>query len=187
MATIDMSPAFGPGYVTRMLGYTLAANSSVGYPAGAPMLAPGDGGTANQKTYLSVMKGTIPIDFSTLVNSTSRSADKLITFSTGTDFSPSATTVNPAIISTNYVAAGAPGIATWFWIYTVYNGYTGSLNGLTSPAGVSDTTLLHQLIGTAGAVGSGADLEIPDTNIVAGNAYRILNLRLQFPTTWTFA
>jgi hypothetical protein len=44
--------------------------------------------------------------------------------------------------------------------------------------------LVHQMIGTVGMTGSGADLEINNTTVVSGTVYRISNLRINFPTTF---
>lgn len=179
MATIDMSPAFGTAYATRMVGYPTGIIGTT--PATRPLFngytgdnfAPNTGG-------IKIMKGIVPTDFSTLLLSTTRASDVLVNFLTGfydasipgirDNLTPSSTASNPIIISTNYISATSSGLGTWFWVQQF-----------------DSTNLLQQIIGTVGTVGSGADLEIPDTNIVSGNAYRILNLRLQFPTTWTFA
>jgi hypothetical protein len=130
-----------------------------------------------------IMKGTVPTDFSTLTNFNVRAADVLITFdttpamsSTGNNlFLPSQDAANPIIISTTYKNATASGVATWYW-WTVRKVFS-----------LLDTDpFCHQIIGTIGIVGSGADLEISDVNLVSGNAYRVYNLRLNWPTTWTF-
>jgi hypothetical protein len=42
------------------------------------------------------------------------------------------------------------------------------------------------MIGTVGLTGSGADLEIADVNIVSGNQYKIVDLKIQFPSVWTY-
>jgi hypothetical protein len=120
------------------------------------------------------MKGTVPTDFSTLTSLSSRSADTLVTFSgPNNDFSVSQSNVNPAVISTVYANATATGTVTWFWFVTkLWWSQT--------------AVLIHQVIGTVGLTGSGADLEMGATSIVTGQPYRVLNLRILFPSTWTF-
>jgi hypothetical protein len=139
---------------------------------------------------LLILKGTVPVDFSGLTVRTSRDADRLITFmrehdqpaavnipsNSINDFSPSVTSTNPAVISTIYKPAALSGVATWFWWQVIVG------NG----AGAWSTAMVHQVIGTVGLVGSGADLEINDTNVVLGEPYRVLNLRIQFPSSWTY-
>ena len=204
MATIDMSPAFGTSYTTRMLGLgtSVLANTTntLGAAAKSPLLNSyvGSNGTTPMysadiasNTYLWIMKGTAPTSFATLGGDTTTrpASDILVQYTTGhnaaADFAPSIATLNPATISTNYVAASGTGLASWFWLFQrrYGSGNAGDIGG----SWTLTTALFHQVVGTVGTVGSGADLEIPDTNIVSGNAYRILNLRLQFPTTWTFA
>jgi len=127
------------------------------------------------------MKGTVPVNFSTLVNFNARSADVLVTYITQSlapgDFSPTVSTTNPSTIATNYVVATATGTATWFW-WTQRATVGGNVNGTDA--------LVHQVIGTVGTIGSGADLEISSVSITSGSAYRILNLRLNWPTTWVY-
>jgi hypothetical protein len=86
--------------------------------------------------------------------------------------------VNPAVISTQYVAASASGTATWFWWIVPPTLGSGNRDTAATP--------IHQIIGTVGATGTGSDLELVSTTITAGEQYRILNLRILFPTTWTY-
>jgi hypothetical protein len=46
--------------------------------------------------------------------------------------------------------------------------------------------LIHGIIGTVGAVGSGADLEMTDPNMVAGQPYNITSLKIQIPSSWSY-
>lgn len=126
--------------------------------------------------YISIYSGSVPTDFSTLTLPSSRSADVLLTFVSGINQIFQYTvnvTSNPAVINTAYTTASASGTATWFRWYTAY-------------AGTSPTSVVQQIIGTVGATGSGADLEIPTTALVSGTAYRIQNLRIQFPSSWSY-
>ena len=188
MATLEMSSAFASAYVNRMhtLGtiittvtppLTTAALAATA-ASGTGLLNSGAGQYGWANTYFYIMKGTAPADFSTLINFNARSADVLLTFATANlnagDFLPSNPNINPSLIQTNYVNASATGTATWFW-------WTQRVNPL-----LGTDFLILQIIGTVGAVGSGADLEIPSTSIVTANPYRISNLRLNWPTIWTF-
>lgn len=122
--------------------------------------------------FINIYKGTVPVDFSTLTSATSRSADILISIATASTTNFYLTyqiTSNPAVINSAYVLASSSGTATWFRWYTALS-----------------SNVIHQIIGTVGATGSGADLEIPNTSIVSGQPYRIQNLRLQFPSSWTY-
>lgn len=124
--------------------------------------------------YISIMKGTVPSTL-TFTDFNQRSSDSLCSFTTS-NFSPSSSTyyLNPAVIGTIYVAAGASGTATWFWWY-IRTGYDGVGTGI-----------VQQLAGTVGVTGSGADLEVPSTTITSGQLLRITNLRLRLPTTYTY-
>ncbi len=124
-----------------------------------------------------IYKGTIPTDLSTLTTWTARSSDLLINFYNTTSSTFSTTIVastNPIVVSSTLVAASASGTATWFRL----------LNA--GPATYSGQEVVHQIVGTVGTSGSGADLEMSTTNIVSGSNYRIQNLRISFPSTWTY-
>lgn len=81
---------------------------------------------------------------------------------------------DPTIISSTFSAAIATGVASWFWIYTGEAGI---------PYGVfpDPTAIYHNIIGTIGTVGSGEDMEMLNTSIVAGQFLRIINLNLKMP------
>ena len=183
MPTLEMSSAFATGYVTRMLGKGADIQGGA-TPATTPLMAqssPGGYGSFGTTMILMVLKGAVPTNFSTLTDLSVRSADVLMTFyTTAGDFTPSIANVNPGIINTTYRASTAAGTATWFWWVTrrLGDGAGGVYTEYTTP--------INQMFGTVGVTGSAADLEIPDTNIVSGLPYRITNLRLNFPTTWTY-
>ena len=134
-----------------------------------------------QVVSIHLMQGVVPTDLSTLTSYSVRSADILVSwynFNYGNSNNLSAFHINissyttPCIISSSYVAATASGTATWFW-WTVRNiPSSGNMTG--------GTTLHHQIVGTVGTTGSGADLELPDVNITSGENYRFLNLRIDF-------
>jgi hypothetical protein len=175
MATIELSSGFMASLPTRIIRYNENVNSgNVGSVTG--LLMNGSESYGYPTAYITLMKGAVPADLSTLTSFTSRSADTLVTFSMASaHFAPSQTALNPAIISTIYVNASAAGTATWFW-WTARPRYSFD----------SPNSIIHQVVGTVGTVGSGSDLEMGTTSIVAGEPYRIVNLRLQFPAMWTY-
>jgi hypothetical protein len=127
-----------------------------------------------------LMKGTVPTDFSELTSTTSRDSDILVTWTTSTigwNFTDPVTNFDGlAVVSSPYAVATASGIATWFWWY------------LATPANpvypATENYIVIQLAGTVGT--SGADLNIPDTTIIAGANYRFENLKFDVPTEYTY-
>lgn len=150
-------------------------------------LLSGGGANDNNQTrngIISIMKGTVPTDFSTLIDYTSRSADVLVQWAVTTAASryPSATfstssitNTNPANINTTFVSAVASGTATWFWWITRGNGYFGASN-----------QIFDQIIGTVGLPGTGNDLEIPSTSVTTGQLFRLIDLRMQISTSYSY-
>lgn len=180
MSKIELSPASINPYVTRLMSYSIPQGAGHAKASMAALLA-GSNQNDSSEPYASIriMKGTMPSDFNELTGSNSRSTDVLLKFITATaqkgnlnNFGPTVANINPATIQTDYVKATANGTATWFW-------WTVSEQG-------NGTALFHQIIGTVGAAGSGEDLEIPDTNVITDLAYRITNLKLLFPVSWTY-
>ena len=123
---------------------------------------------------IKIMKGVVPAGFSELTDINSRNADLLISFTTPTFSGLAITNCNPNQLSFYPQIASASGAATWFWMSTGI--HSGSCN----------TTQYNRLWGTVGLQSSGADLEISDTNIVAGNVYKVLNLRIGLPQSYTY-
>jgi len=110
-------------------------------------------------------QGTVPTDFSALTSYNSRISDQLVLMTTDlTDWSSSGTSV---VLTTNYTTATASGVATWFFWYNNDSGF---------PA----------LVGTIGALGSGADLELGNTTINSGARYRVNQLALSLPVPYTY-
>jgi len=184
MPTIDFSPGMASGISTRMLrlGENLSSTNNVAVSG----LTIGSGignGAAGAMGLLLLMKGTrpLPTDQTTI---DALAADVLVRFVSnsspvGGDFQTTQQGPNPAIISTSYKNAEASGVATWFW-WVVAQGQSGA------PSYSTSLPLHQQIIGSVGTTGSGADLEIPNTTITASEAYRVMNLRLQFPTSWIY-
>lgn len=138
---------------------------------------------SNNETYqfrgqIDICKGTVPTDFSTLTAYNSRSTDILVTFKSNYPDkkflnASSLSTGGPLELASNPSAASQSGTATWFILRT-YSPLDAAVN------------LFHQVIGTVGTVGSGSDLEISSTSIVSGSSYRILALKFQIPTSYTY-
>lgn len=136
------------------------------------------GGGANTSV-LQIYKGSMP-SWGTFTNRTQRSSDLLINF-------PLAQTVGSysiigfvdgrwrVIFGVNNVAvaATASGQATWFLLAN----NQGANTSLTDRAAA---------MGTVGAIGSGADLELPSTEIVTGDFYTSAGVYLNFPQSWEF-
>lgn len=147
----------GTSHVAAITGLLMSGGDSYGSP-GARM---------------TLMKGAVPA-LSSLTSYTSRNADVLVEFVVRSgQMAPTQPTVNPSVISTTYADATQAGTATWFW-WTVRPVYIGD----------SPNNIIHQIVGTVGLPGSGADLIMQNTNIDVGSPYRILNLRISYQSTW---
>ena len=124
---------------------------------------------------VSIMKGSMPTSFSELPIVTSRSTDILVNYKTSQRLELRDIIINndsnPVTFRTIYKNATAAGTASWFWCSAYY---------FNSP------NIFQQFIGTVGAQGSGADMEISSTDIVLGTAYRVLTSNVQIPTAWTY-
>ena len=180
MSVIDISA----GWMGALVPYILRSTTSQGNfnPAATGLLQQGNGYPNGCTGTINFMQGSVPTDFSTLTTVGSRASDILCRFQTGQDnagdFGVSQYNTNPCVIATQYVDAIATGTATWFWWYSAENSISGQ------PTNASP--LVQQAFGTMGLTGSGSDLEMISTSIVAGRPYRILNLRVQFPSIWTY-
>lgn len=186
MPTIAFSDAFMSGSASTYMGRLMAYNSI----NNNGLLSPGSDGWSGYRPagYLMLMKGTVPTDFTGLTAYSSRSSDRLCSWVIANgdtnNFSPSASSVNsnPNTIETGFVAAEFSGTATWFWFFTrgwapyVYPTY---------PSGYSDT-IYSQIVGTVTATGGGGDLEIASTTITANQLLRVMNFRIELPSTYTY-
>lgn len=128
-------------------------------------------GGSNGDTQLVIYKGSVP-SFPTFTDASTRSADVLITFSLqGLTSSYAITTTANSFrlqlgVNTVPQAASAAGTATWF---------------LLRRAGTSSLTDKGAMIGTIGATGSGADLELASTSITIGPLYSSNGIFINFP------
>ena len=161
LSVVQLSPSFLASLPARVLN---DGNSSPTANIAQCGLLP-NGSTV--KGYINIFSGAMPVT-PTLVT---LPAGSLIEFSTTNNDFLIQSSVNPAVISTSYVSAQASGLATWFLWSTRDN----------------SGTIYQQAIGTVGLQGSGADLELlnlktvlANTQITAGEFYRVLNLRMEF-------
>ncbi len=159
---MELSAGFITTYLPRIYGGAEGTIALSTFP-----LLNSSYGSASFVRRLTIMKGTIPSNFSGFANSSSYASDVLITYTNAEITTVS--TSNPTTTFTISKGASLSGTATWFWAASIYNG-----------------ALFNQFIGTVGVTGSGADLEINDVNVVSGNGYRVLNLKIQIPTSWTY-
>lgn len=207
MAHIELSADFATDYIKRIIGKehyqndyvnwlpstdagtaelrlkTIASitgllSRTTAYPAGGFAFVPG---ALNMNLVL--MAGAAPTSINDLSSYSSILPNILVRFNTAIDRNgismqdfriPTVDTANPVVINSEYVPADASGVATWFLLF-----------GLNQSGGSFTNSIVPFIMGTVGVVGSGSDLEIPDNSIISGQAYRIIDLRLQFPTSWT--
>lgn len=175
MANIEFSQAFMDLIPVTMIRLGSASSStSLGVYSQCGLLAPT---TWYHRSAIEVFSGPVPTGWldSTAMASV-LSNNLLIQYlgatTNGTELNYGVT-LGPVVrgpttrINTIYRAATNSGLATWFWIRT----YSG-------------TTPLQQIIGTVGLPGSGSDLEMSDTNIVAGRPYRLCDIKITFPSSW---
>ena len=163
MATIALSTAFVSPYIQRLMG---ASGNGKAVTVGDTVAISSKINLFNKKdqTYLPeeqvvcqvhIMKGEVPVDFTTLLNSQTRETDRLVSFTTYNnkgvnEFSKSLLNVNPVVITSEYAKAYATGTATWFWWMVKRD---------------MGTEIYHQIIGTLGVGGSNSDLEISDIEV----------------------
>jgi hypothetical protein len=192
MPTVELSPEYVKSMLPGLFRLSDGINRDSEYPSGSGLLNTG----ASIDNYVSdrhglgaiwLMKGSIPSSFTEITNLNSRLSDVLCKFHTGAqaeDFSPTTVSNNPVNVSTVYKTAEATGTATWFWWHVSprLTGNFSTYEELIDPT----ANLLHNIYGSVGLTLSGADLEMENVNIVAGQDYRISDLPLRFPTTWTY-
>ena len=171
MSTIRMSSAL----ISSMVEGTYAGNLIATSGTVASLLS---GGGSAGTSILIIYKGTVPTDFTSFTDRSTRSSDVLITFSLGVG---TVSYTNLGLVNNarqflvgkalTPVAASASGTASWF---------------LLCRGGTTTLTDKGALMGTVGILGSGADYEIGNVNIVSGSNYTSAGLYLNFPTSWTF-
>lgn len=125
---------------------------------------------------LAIYKGT-PETFPSFTDRSTRASDLLISF-----ILPTTPYQDIGLVGTAYrwlvgrkttnTAATGSGTATWFLCYRILTGN----NSLTN---------VGAMIGSVGTLGSGADLEIADTNIVSGSNYQCNGFYFNIPLNWS--
>lgn len=187
MAKIEFSPAFAAGTANRIANLS---GTTVPGPSGASLIGGWDYWENYSLKSLMIFKGTKLTRAEMEASRNMATAgtplklamtnDLLIKFSNTSsidntnDFSPSVVGTNTLEIITKYRPVTASGTASWFLYFSKsYNDYTSS-------------TLGNFIIGDVGTPGSGADLIIADTNIVAGELNRVTGWKLSFPYSWEY-
>jgi hypothetical protein len=166
----DGFPPIVDGYVTPLLPFLMAGN------AGAFQ-------TSTNCGLVRVMSGSRPTNIEALTSASPPPAGttvlwELATFNVGVDWAPTLDNWvnNPTSISSIFSTVSATGIASWFWICTIAYG----ANGTQFPS-LRYGTVVHNITGTIGLVGSGSDMEMLNTSLVSGQFLRLLNLKFQLP------
>lgn len=128
--------------------------------------------------YLRIMSGTMPT--SPEIYNVAAPAGTTVLFEVnsnvyGDDFNPTGNNwyTDPTVISTYFRQVIATGVATWFWVLSAqydYGRYDAS------------KAVVHTIIGDVGTVGSGADMEMYNPSLVAGQWLRVINLNLKMTT-----
>ena len=134
------------------------------------------GGSSSGLSLLIIHKGT-PETFPSFTDRATRASDVLITF---TLQSGTSSYTQVGIVGQKHrlligkhlpqQTASASGLASWF---------------LLCRAGTTSLTDKGALLGTVGLIGSGADLEVPSTNIVSGDYYSSAGFHVNLPFDWT--
>lgn len=132
-------------------------------------------------------KGSVPT-FASFTDQNTRADDLLLTLETPASNS-SSSPINMVVgktdtgvrftfgeVTTSTAATGT-GTATWFLMRN--SQVTSTISAF--PYTEGDLTKVVAILGTVGAVGSGADLEIIDPNIVTGQMYKSSGLTINFP------
>ena len=135
-------------------------------------------------TYLKLMSGTIPTDFTTLTMPTALGSQTLwrdnITYSVidTPTIDHGGVSLNDSfeINQTTYTAAQRTDTAQWFWLYQTNN------DGNYPDDGSGD--IRWQMIGTVGTTGT--DLILPSASIVSGRNYRISGLGFKLSQDYTY-
>lgn len=168
MATIRFNSDYNAGVNANTAGSLVCGGSAQNTTI--------SGSNSAGATVLLIYKGSVP-SFPSFTDISSRASDLLITFSLGTlSSSVIATTTSNSYrlqlgINTVPQAASAAGTATWFL--------------MRRNVGTSLTSY-GAMLGTVGVTGSGADLEVADTNITVGPLYSSSGVFLNFPFDVTF-
>lgn len=159
MATVEFSSNIANSITTGMMN--LAAGGPRSSYSNSPIL--------HSEALFYILQGVKPS--SGLPSYATLTGNTLIGWGQSTSgLSPTVKIGTTTTIATTYTAASVTGTATWFFIGRVYSG----------------PVVVQGIYGSVGAVGSGADLEIPSTSIVAGTQYRVSSLIITFPSSYSY-
>lgn len=181
MSVIEYSPSASITVGQSIIKYSVNGTSSAPWACG--FLQTYNTNSYNPFSGLYVMKGAVPTNFSTLTDFSVCSSDVLAFWFNGINSVQAFTgciNSNPFTLMAPFTNVTTSGTATWFWWLTR------AANGNNPSTGLAAGAPIQQIVGTVGTVGSGSDLEIVSTNLVAGSPIRIINFQLAMPTTWTY-
>lgn len=166
--------------MARMVGLGLR---SLGGGSEIAFMGAGDAGASYDNLgILRLMSGTRPAMSSITANTApagttilweARALGQLSSTSNTFRQAPNSWYLNPAVFSTVLVAATAAGTASWFWFLTVAANSIGT---------ISTNTVYHNITGTVGTVGSGADMIMASTTVAVGQFIRMNAFKIKFPT-----
>ena len=173
MAKIEFSQGFMSGLPARILKDSSVTPSGI-RDVGLFSSHYHDGGS---RPYLTIFKGSKPTIAAFKTNYGSLfSNDSLLNFIHDRYWGPlelaNSIANNPITISTIYKPSNKTGTAAWFCFY----------HGFNNSANVRG----HAILGDVGLIGSGADLELQDLNMVAGSLYRVDNFKINFNSSWEY-
>jgi len=142
-------------------------------------MAPTNSSPVNQYNFFALCQGAVPTDFTGMgeyQSGNTRWNDRLVVWtynnfdnSLWTEDSGSAAIYLSSATRSN---ASQSGTATWFWW---------------AHTPVSSSTITHQAVFTVGTLGSGADFEMRDVDIVSGRGYKLINgPRLSLATEYNY-
>ena len=169
MSTIQLSSTYANLIIINGNGAMAVTNSNTSFNIIS-------GGAATTISSLFIYKGSVPT-WATLTDRSTRASDLLISF-----------TLPPAAAGWSYVGnvnqsarylfgkcatpttASASGVATWF---------------ILCRSGTTSMTDKGAMMGSVGIVGAGADLSVPDINIVTGQNYQSAGFFVNLPQVWT--
>lgn len=194
MASIIFSPNFLSGTTSSVQGFMVNLfNQSVTinntdpngpdigfFSAGNPFAFQ----TFGNVGLMRVMSGTRPTNIETLTSTTPPAGTAVLWQAYATSvWSPTGNNwlTDPTSLTSVFVSALAIGTASWFWLCTATAGNP-SGGGMVYP---DPSTVYHNITGTIGLVGSGADMEMVNTTITTGQLVRVLNVSIGMPTTFS--
>jgi hypothetical protein len=178
MAKIEFSQGFMSGLPARIARVTGSIPGDVNTEQSHGLFGSGGANGTYSAGSFRIYKGVKPA-ISFIKNTTNAlnafNNDLLLTFEEEKgDFSNTIIVSNPIVVRSTYISSIKSGTAAWFCMGRTRKGYDKHI------------VFNHAIIGDVGLIGSGADLELPDLNIVAGISYRIDNFKINLPSSWEY-